>query len=59
MKCPICDRPRDAKYRPFCSKRCVDIDLARWLDGSYAIPDEGSDMNDDAPPKPIFRGDDV
>jgi len=59
VKCPICENPRDEKYRPFCSKRCADRDLARWLDGSYAIPDEGSDMNDDAPPVPIFRGDDV
>ena len=39
-KCPICDRTSDAKYRPFCSKRCADVDLARWLSGSYAIPDD-------------------
>jgi uncharacterized protein len=39
-KCPICDRSTDAKYRPFCSKRCADVDLARWLSGSYAIPDD-------------------
>lgn len=36
--CPICGKPRQAEYRPFCSKRCADIDLARWLDGAYAIP---------------------
>ena len=38
--CPICDRPSDTHYRPFCSKRCADVDLARWLSGSYAIPDD-------------------
>ncbi|WP_185802716.1 DNA gyrase inhibitor YacG [Pontivivens nitratireducens] len=59
MKCPICGRPRDQKYRPFCSKRCTDVDLARWLDGSYAIPDEGADTAENTPPTPVFRGDDV
>ncbi|QEE34988.1 DNA gyrase inhibitor YacG [Octadecabacter sp. SW4] len=38
MACPICDKPTDAKYRPFCSKRCADVDLAKWLGGGYAIP---------------------
>lgn len=38
MTCPICSRPAAAAYRPFCSKRCADVDLARWLTGSYAIP---------------------
>lgn len=59
MKCAICDHERDEKYRPFCSKRCADVDLARWLDGSYSIPDEGADTHDAPPPVPIFRGDDV
>lgn len=36
--CPICGKPRDSKLRPFCSKRCKDLDLARWLAGEYAIP---------------------
>ena len=36
--CPICKKPLDLKYRPFCSKRCADVDLSRWLTGSYAIP---------------------
>lgn len=38
MTCPICWRPSDADYRPFCSRRCADIDLGNWLKGSYAIP---------------------
>lgn len=40
MRCPVCARPSDAKYRPFCSRRCADVDLARWLRGDYAIPGE-------------------
>ncbi|WP_411891702.1 DNA gyrase inhibitor YacG [Yoonia sp. SDW83-1] len=45
MACPICDRPAEARYRPFCSKRCADRDLGKWLTGGYAIP---SDDPDDA-----------
>lgn len=37
-RCPICGRPIDPKIRPFCSKRCADIDLQRWLTGRYAAP---------------------
>ncbi len=38
-KCPICrTRPGDPDYRPFCSKRCADVDLQRWFTGAYAIP---------------------
>ena len=36
--CPICGKPPIARHRPFCSRRCADIDLGRWLDGRYAIP---------------------
>jgi endogenous inhibitor of DNA gyrase (YacG/DUF329 family) len=38
--CPICKRPVAAPYRPFCSRRCADVDLQRWLAGAYVIPDE-------------------
>lgn len=38
MACPICHKETDPKYRPFCSKRCADVDLGRWLTGAYAIP---------------------
>jgi endogenous inhibitor of DNA gyrase (YacG/DUF329 family) len=38
MICPICARETDAKYRPFCSRRCADVDLGKWLTGGYAIP---------------------
>ncbi len=40
MACPICAKDSDPKYRPFCSRRCADIDLGRWVTGSYAIPSE-------------------
>ncbi|WP_164658424.1 DNA gyrase inhibitor YacG [Tropicibacter sp. Alg240-R139] len=38
MSCPICQDQSAQKYRPFCSKRCSDLDLAKWLNGSYALP---------------------
>ncbi len=38
MACPICQKPTDTTFRPFCSKRCADIDLAKWFTGGYAIP---------------------
>lgn len=55
--CPICGRPNEDAFRPFCSKRCSDVDLSRWLTGGYVIrsredeeedsiasnPDEGDD----------------
>jgi len=37
-KCPICGKSTDNSFRPFCSKRCADVDLQRWLSGRYAIP---------------------
>ena len=39
-KCPMCGKPREEKFRPFCSKRCADLDLGRWLDDSYRVPTE-------------------
>lgn len=39
-RCPICGKPAVHKYRPFCSARCADIDLNRWLGGIYAVPAE-------------------
>lgn len=40
MSCPICHKETDKKYRPFCSKRCADVDLGKWLKGSYSIPSD-------------------
>ncbi len=43
-KCPICKAPAVHRFRPFCSQRCADIDLGRWVKGNYAIPtEEGPD----------------
>lgn len=38
--CPICRKPQTAPFAPFCSKRCADVDLARWFRGDYAFPAE-------------------
>lgn len=47
MSCPICAKDADAKYRPFCSRRCADVDLGKWLTGSYAIPAAITEQDDD------------
>lgn len=41
--CAICGRPMVEAYRPFCSRRCADVDLQRWLTGAYAMPAEEDD----------------
>jgi endogenous inhibitor of DNA gyrase (YacG/DUF329 family) len=48
-KCPICGKPADANYRPFCSRRCADVDLGRWFGEVYAVPDEAP--RETPPPK--------
>lgn len=49
-KCVICGKDQEAQFKPFCSKRCADVDLNRWFSGSYAIPaseeDEGEDREE-------------
>lgn len=55
MSCPICARPTHADHSPFCSRRCADVDLARWLNGAYAIP-VAEDEEDSLPP-PATRPD--
>jgi endogenous inhibitor of DNA gyrase (YacG/DUF329 family) len=54
--CPICAKPADVSLHPFCSKRCADVDLHRWLSGVYVVPvtedeeeDERRDGDDDTP----------
>lgn len=46
-RCPICNKPTNLDFRPFCSKRCSDVDLQRWLSGRYAIPVEEEDGPDE------------
>lgn len=50
-ECPVCGRPADTVLRPFCSKRCADVDLHRWLSGGYRIPvqDEPDDPESEEP----------
>ena len=41
--CPICGKPAEPRTRPFCSRRCADVDLHRWFSGAYAVPAVESD----------------
>lgn len=47
--CPICRKPAQERWKPFCSKRCADVDLHRWLSGAYAIPAVEGEEPDDEP----------
>ena len=48
--CPICGKPAlDPKFLPFCSRRCADLDLGRWLKGAYVIPGSSADVAEEAP----------
>ena len=53
--CPVCGKPSVQKFHPFCSSRCADIDLGRWLKGSYVIP--GKDGSADENTLPAEDGD--
>jgi endogenous inhibitor of DNA gyrase (YacG/DUF329 family) len=44
--CPICGKPATEASKPFCSERCRDVDLNRWLSGSYVIPAARDDDQD-------------
>lgn len=47
MRCPLCEKqfePEQSKALPFCSPRCRQVDLGRWLGESYHVP---SVRNDD------------
>ena len=46
-RCPICGKPADPATPPFCSKRCRDVDLNRWLSGTYVIPGRPTDAEDE------------
>jgi len=53
--CPICGKPVDPARRPFCSKRCADVDLHRWLSGVYAVPAVEGEEDDDGAKDPGER----
>jgi len=44
--CPICGKPAGETSKPFCSERCRDVDLNRWLSGSYVVPGKPEDDQD-------------
>jgi endogenous inhibitor of DNA gyrase (YacG/DUF329 family) len=46
--CPICGKPAAPRCRPFCSRRCADIDLGRWFTEGYAVPEQPSDTKQSA-----------
>ena len=43
MGCPMCDKPSEKAFSPFCSQRCADLDLAKWISGSYTIASQDPD----------------
>jgi uncharacterized protein len=53
--CPICGKPSVEAARPFCSRRCADVDLNRWLSDAYVIPvteyEEEDERRDDGTPE--------
>ena len=46
-KCPVCQKPATAEHKPFCSKRCADIDLGRWFNESYALPAKPAEQDEE------------
>ena len=48
-RCPICGKPASAEVSPFCSERCADVDLHRWLGEGYRVPVEVDDDMRDSP----------
>jgi uncharacterized protein len=46
-RCPICGKPTETRFRPFCSARCADIDLGRWFGESYRIPDSAGERDEE------------
>lgn len=60
-RCPVCDAPTKHRFRPFCSRRCQDVDLGRWLRGAYRVPTEeapGEAVPEDGPGTDEGDGDD-
>ena len=55
-RCAICGKPADERFRPFCSKRCADVDLNRWLSGRYVIP--GAEAQEDEEARPAMSSKD-
>jgi len=56
QSCPICGKPVDQAFSPFCSKRCADIDLNRWLSGVYTVPVKEDEDEDGERPTEAGQG---
>ena len=54
-KCPICGKPSVHAVRPFCSARCADIDLGRWVSGAYVITSGQTDGDEDGDEAALAR----
>ena len=52
MPCPICRKPTVDGFRPFCSKRCADVDLNRWFTGAYVVPGRVEEDEDGSKQEP-------
>jgi endogenous inhibitor of DNA gyrase (YacG/DUF329 family) len=57
-RCPICGKPAVAEFRAFCSRRCADVDLNRWLSGVYVVPGK-EDEEEDGDPSPEKGGEET
>lgn len=55
MSCPICQKDTDPRYKPFCSRRCADVDLGRWMSETYAIPAEEEPPSESPAPEDPTR----
>ena len=55
--CPVCGKLAIEQFRPFCSRRCTDVDLNRWLSGVYTVPEAENDerVGDDSEAPPQLR----
>jgi len=56
--CAICGKPVEQRFKPFCSKRCADVDLNRWLSGRYVIPGAKTPDDEEDRPAPSKKDDD-
>lgn len=55
--CPICGKPPQPRWRPFCSKRCADVDLGRWFGEAYRIPGTAGDADQKDPDRDAAAND--
>jgi endogenous inhibitor of DNA gyrase (YacG/DUF329 family) len=57
-RCPICSKPVQAAFRPFCSARCKQVDLNRWFSETYRVPDRPGTADDEAETAPRSKPED-